>query len=287
MKEFFLADKKRIWALIIIAVIIVSIPLAVYLVQTRQIFRPRAAAETARLYFGNLGNYTANYNLGAKDLNQNFTVDVNIDAGSHNITGVDVEVLFDNFLIPSEFEVASGNFDTVIIPSSRRSSISTSVIRFVAVTKGAEGVKSGSFKLGTIHLKTPSSYPATVTPIVFGRVQIVESGNADELTNDHSAVATYTLSAPTETPTSTLTPTLTSTPTPTPVAFTAFYRCSDVSFQPGDTVPDWKTYQGSEPVNIDYTFTNNVVLGRDLTLFCQNSVICFFHKLISAFIIVC
>lgn len=69
----------------------------------------------------------------------------------------------------------------------------------------------------------------------------------------------------------------TNTPTPTPTAYTTQYRCSDVKFEKDDVsggnVPVWKAYQNDdfsgEPIRFKYTFTNNVVSGQDLTLFCQ------------------
>lgn len=87
-----------------------------------------------------------------------------------------------------------------------------------------------------------------------------------------------TCGGPTPTPTGTVTPTgtISPSPTPTPVIHTTEYRCSDVEFSKNDTgssSPPWQDYKNpdfsGEPIKFSYTFTNNVVIGNDLTLFCQ------------------
>ncbi len=93
-----------------------------------------------------------------------------------------------------------------------------------------------------------------------------------------SCVTTTATLTPTSTSTSTPTITITLTPTPTavPVVYTTDYRCSDVSFDKddaGSSAPQWKPYQNADfsgvPINIQYTFTRNIIPGGDLTLFCQ------------------
>lgn len=198
---------KQFLSLLLVFVVLFAIPLSVYLVKQRQEFRSKAEVGKVVLLFG------AN-NIGTKAPGEEFApVDIVLNAGDNNITGVDITVEFDNTLEAVKFEPQAGNFDYTVIPSTKRpnsidNSTSPRTVRYVAVNKGNNTKSGPGLVLGKVWFKA-AALTSGEPKVRFGTAQMVASGRTEELEVAKDSIVAYLVQMP-------LGPTNTPTPTPVP-----------------------------------------------------------------------
>lgn len=204
---------RQFLALLLFLVVLFAVPLTVYLVKQRQELRSRADVGKVVLLFG------AN-NLGTKAPGEEFApVDIVLNAGDNNITGVDITITFDNTLEAVKFEPQAGNFDYTVIPGTKRPNnidnfSSPRAVRYVAVNKGANTKSGPGLVLGKVWFKAVA-LTSGEPKIRFGNAQIVASGRTEELEVTKDSTVAYVVQnapVPTAAPTPTTAPTPTSAP---------------------------------------------------------------------------
>lgn len=250
----------RIVVILIIAFII--IPVTVYLVKQQQELRSRAAGgEVGSLAF--IPSFPSS-SPGSVNTGGSFSIDLGISfTTDQRITGADVTITYTDNLRLDNFVK-----DTTVLPEQVLDSsnivANPRTVRYVTVNKTGDLPLRGFVPLGKVTFSVIGSGQAVVT--ITDR-QIVAAGVAGVL-NVRETSNTYIIAG---------SPTLTPSPSAVPIPYTTEYRCSDIKFEKDDVsggnVPAWKLYQNDdfsgEPIKFKYTFTNNVVSGEDLTIFCQ------------------
>lgn len=213
--------------LIILAVLLIGMAVAVYLIRQRQVLRSKADTQgSARVFF----SPSAISSLG---LSGTFSVDVNLRSDTSNITGADVKVNYDcdldlvsggqgnqgEFKIPDNINDSDKGlkyFDSVIIPGQEQAGVDlgSRTVRYVGVDKGQTPITTGrNVDLGSLTFKPNSGSScaagASRGTVRVGGAQVVAAGLNGTLSVDTSSTAAYSVAAPTPTPTS--------IPTPAPV----------------------------------------------------------------------
>lgn len=196
---------RQFLALLLFLIVLFAIPLTVYLVKQRQELRSKADVGKVVLLFG------AN-NIGTKAPGEEFApVDIVLNAGDNNITGVDITIAFDNTLEAVKFEPQAGNFDYTVIPGTKRPNnidnyTSPRTIRYVAVNKGANTKSGPGLVLGKVWFKAVALTSGD-PKIRFSDAHAVSSGRTEELEVTRDSTVAYVVQN---------TPGPTNTPTPTP-----------------------------------------------------------------------
>ena len=198
---------RQFLALLLFLVVLFAIPLTVYLVKQRQELRSKADVGKVVLLFG------AN-NLGTKAPGEEFaSVDIVLNAGDNNITGVDITIAFDNTLEAIKFEPQPGNFDYTVIPGTKRpnnidNSTSPRTVRYVAVNKGANTKSGPGLVLGKVWFKAVA-VTSGEPKIRFSDAHAVSSGRVEELEVTKDSTVDYIVqnaAGPINTPTPTPVP---------------------------------------------------------------------------------
>lgn len=203
---------RQFLSLLLFLIILFAIPLTVYLVKQRQELRSKADVGRVVLTFG------AN-NIGTKAPGEEFApVDLVLNAGDNNITGVDITIAFDNTIEAVKFEPQAGNFDYTVIPGIKRpnnidNSTSPRTVRYVAVNKGANTKSGPGLVLGKVWFKA-AALTSGDPKVRFGDAHAVSSGRTEELEVAKDSTVAYLVQ---NTPGPTSTPTPSPTPSPTPV----------------------------------------------------------------------
>lgn len=230
----YLPTDKPLWMVVGLSVfLIVTLFLAVILVQRQQLSLTGAIGES--VFFAENGlkiNRVLQLEMADES---SLEVDVMMKPSRKSITGVDVVVEFDDYLLAEGFEPAP-SFDTSIIPSdeggegidNNNGPGEKRTLRFVVVNKGSKAAGGTNIKLGTLFFRPAKATPVNLTidspdlPRIQFRTTEFQSVatipyNSALTTVDTSHFVKYLISGPVE-PTST--PTIGPSPTPGPSATT-------------------------------------------------------------------
>lgn len=188
----FRSDKGSILPIIALLVILISIPITIYLVGQRQNIKSKADAIPVKLLFSEA---EATIAVGSKAINEQFDVDIFIDMSSQYLTGVDITLeLTQNLQVVNRFQFDSEVFSDVLIPNQSNTgyinNVTPRTVRFAAVNRGTDSLRSGVFKLGTVRVKASAATSATDV-IRFGNVQIVSSVQDAPLQVDKNGTVTF------------------------------------------------------------------------------------------------
>jgi len=200
---------KKIVFFVVGILLLVAVPLTVYFVGQQQDIRSRAAPATAISF---------NPTTITKAVDEQFTVNVNVNTGTNSITAIKIAVVFDSTKLEAT-SITNGALAPKITASGVVSPGAASIT--VAAASTTEPI-SGTGTVAIIHFKgkEPTSTPVTLTfdTTTFAS-GLQESTNV--ITTMGTASISITSSGVEETPTPTLMPTMTiaagisGTPTPT------------------------------------------------------------------------
>lgn len=199
MQEFF-TQKRTIFALLTIAVLSVVIPLTLSQVRTRQETRSQAAFDVA---FG-FSPQTA-----SKAVNETFDVQLSLNGGTFDVSGVDIIVSFDANILELVSFQPSATFNSILrnTPNNANGTLVLTALNTTATPI------TGTITLGTATFKTKAEGSAAVG---ITKSQVTASGQPNALEVDVTQTGSYVVTVvPTETVTSTPQPSQIPTPTPT------------------------------------------------------------------------
>lgn len=192
--------------IIALLIILISIPLTIYLVGQRQNLKPKADAVQVKLLFSEA---EATIAVGSKAANDQFNVEVFVDMASQYLNGVDITLeLSESLQVVNRFQFEGGIFSDILVPNDSNSgyvnNTNPRTVRFAAVNRQTENLKTGVFKLGTLQVKARVATSDTDV-IRFGNVQVVSSVQDNPLPVDKNGTVNFSgippVNSPTPTPT--------------------------------------------------------------------------------------
>lgn len=228
--------KKKILAVFILLIMLASIPVGVFLVKKRQEIQLRAAPATVLSLSPEVGDY---------DVDEVFTLNINIDAGENLIVSADITLSYDSSILEG-VSVTMGSFLTGAQELNKNINNDQGKIIYSLYTT-QENAKQGGGSLASITFKGIA--PGTST-VIIDKSQSLIGGLGEEGQNllIDATGGSYLIadSQPTITPTQTLTPTPTGEgggiggddePTATPTPTTTDQDSDDENGTGGGTEP--------------------------------------------------
>lgn len=194
--------KKKIFAVIVLLLILASIPIGVYLVKRQQEIRLRAAPATVLSLTPATGEY---------DVGETFTINVSVNTGENLIVSADIILNYDPLVLKG-LSITRGTFLENVQEIQNVIDNDTGKIIYSIYTAN-ENAKSGTGTLASISFEGKAAGTST---IVFDpQCAVYGLGEYQDVLVD-TVPGTYTIAAaiPTATPTPITSPTETPTPTP-------------------------------------------------------------------------
>lgn len=194
--------RKKIFAIIILLLILASIPIGVYLVKRQQEIRLRAAPATVLSLTPATGEY---------DVDETFTINVSVDTGENLIVSADIILNYDPLILKG-LSVTRGSFLENIQEIQNIIDNDTGKIIYSIYTAN-ENAKQGTGTLASISFEGKA---AGTSSVVFdSQCAVYGLGEYQDVLVD-TVPGSYTIAAaaPTATPTPITSPTETPTPTP-------------------------------------------------------------------------
>jgi len=212
------------FALVIVLLLLVSIPIGVYIITQPQEIRSKAVAQTRLHIQPSVGSY---------EVGDTISVDVNVETGNNEITGAELAITYDpRVLTTVAGSVALGNFwSQSEVNIFQRSGLVNPQVEVVdeqsesggVITFSYETISNNSAKKGS---GTLARITFTATGVGTGRVDFdslrtkipakLEYGMHGALIDGGVDGASYAVASAQNTPTPTVTPPADRSPTPTP-----------------------------------------------------------------------
>lgn len=172
-----LSSDSRIIPLLVLLILVLTIPLAIYLIKNNQIFRTGAAADVSLSIQPN-----------SAQLPPNTTFKLMADSGNKEVSSLRVKITFDPSVLQLTNEVStSGELEEVITKTPMSEANSTGSITIsVAQSESQPYGPSGNFEIASMNFSTTSSNE-TQTQISFDNSEIqIQDSLGSELTTESS-----------------------------------------------------------------------------------------------------
>lgn len=206
-------QQSKLFRLIVLAIILVALPLIVIIAQKQQETRQRAS-EIEPQGGGESVAITFSPQAATTYIEEPLSVDIILQAGRNNITGVDFTVKFNQAILPVNNFIPGTQFNSEVINKIDQS---LGNFRYVVTNTDPSKIVTGDIKLGTLVLNPKVLGQAEIS---FLSTQITAFGLPDSISaSTPSGIYTVAIK-PTSTPTAippTVIPTNTPIPTDTPV----------------------------------------------------------------------
>ena len=173
-----LTSNSQVFSLLILLILVITIPLAIYLIKNNRIFRTGAAADV-----------TLSIQPGSAEMPPNTSFKLMADSGSNEVSFVRVQINFDPDLIQlsNEIAISSALQQTITQTSISEANSTGSILLVVAQSTSQSNGPSGSFEIASLNFSTnTSSETQTQISIFDDETQIVDA-SANELTTESTA----------------------------------------------------------------------------------------------------